>query len=150
MAAEPRLHEKLESPVVPGWPFIALIAGVLIFLGASVGGFWTLFEHAAPDRRLPPAHEAPQPRLQADPPADLQKVIAAQQARLDGYRWVDRGEGIAAIPIDRAMAMIAARGADAYAPIPGAPPPPASNIPEQLEKLRTQPSQPPPSARPRP
>jgi hypothetical protein len=48
------------------------------------------------------------------------------------------------------MTIVAARGADAYAPIPGAPPPPASNIPEQLEKLRTQPSQPPPSARPRP
>ena len=65
-------------------------------------------------------------------------MLAQQRARLAGYRWIDRDQKIVAIPIDRAMAIIVSRGADAYAPIPGAPPPPAPNIPQLLENLRTQ------------
>lgn len=148
MVARPRPHDELESPILPGWPFILLVACVLLFFGASIGGFWALFEYAVPDRELPQAHEAPQPRLQAYPPADLQKVVAAQKARLQGYRWIDQGQGIAAIPIDRAMAIIAARGSDAYAPIPGAPSPPAPNIPQRLQDLRSQGQTAPEPARP--
>jgi hypothetical protein len=38
---------------------------------------------------------------------ELATVQAAQEAQLHGYRWVDRARGIAAIPIDRAMALMA-------------------------------------------
>ena len=36
-------------------------------------------------------------------PADLQKAREEGKALLDGYRWVDRDNGVVAIPIERAM-----------------------------------------------
>jgi hypothetical protein len=144
--AEPGLHDELESPHLSGLPFVLLVAGVLAFLAASIGGFWGLFAYAVPNRFPLPAQTPPAPRLLADPPAELSSVLAQQRARLAGYRWVDRGNKIVSIPIDRAMAIVASRGADAYAPIPGAPPPPAPNIPALLENLRTQQTQPAPAA----
>jgi hypothetical protein len=35
---------------------------------------------------------------------------AAEEAQLHSYRWVDREAGIAAIPIERAMEILAQRG----------------------------------------
>jgi hypothetical protein len=39
--------------------------------------------------------------------AELTDVRAAQQAELEGYRWVDREQGVVAIPIERAMELVA-------------------------------------------
>lgn len=56
--------------------------------------------------RLGP-REPPAPRLQADPRADLE-TLRARDARLLGtYGWVDREAGIARIPIERAMEILA-------------------------------------------
>jgi hypothetical protein len=56
-----------------------------------------------------PPHGAvpPPPRLQADPATDLAAERAREQAQLDGYAWVDRDAGIARIPVDRAMDILA-------------------------------------------
>jgi hypothetical protein len=51
---------------------------------------------------------------------ELATVQAAQEAQLHGYRWVDRARGVAAIPIDRAMALVAGE-----LPARGEAPPPA-------------------------
>ena len=124
--AEARPHDKLESPRLPGMPFALTAAGVFVFLALAIGGLWTVFVAAVPDRVPQAAQEPPAPRLLANPPIELQSVWAAQSARLQGYHWVDRADRIASIPIDRAMAIVAARGKDAYGPIPGAPPAPAT------------------------
>lgn len=57
---------------------------------------------------LPPA-----PRLQAHPELDLAAERAREEAALKGYLWIDRERGIARIPIERAMALLAAQAADA-------------------------------------
>jgi hypothetical protein len=49
----------------------------------------------------------PEPRLQSHPVADLAAERAREQAMLDGYAWVDRDAGIARIPVDRAMDILA-------------------------------------------
>jgi hypothetical protein len=136
MAAESRHRDDLETPRLSGWPFTALVAAVVVFLAASLGGLWGVFVRDVPNRGQRPAQEPPQPRLLSNPPAELSKVLADQRARLTGYRWTDRGQGLIAVPIDRAMAIVAARGANAYEPIPGAPPPPQPNIPEILNSLQ--------------
>ncbi|MGH6725189.1 MAG: hypothetical protein ACREB8_01420 [Pseudolabrys sp.] len=143
---EPGLHDELQSPRLPGRPFILLVAGVALFLSVSFGGLRAVFVYNVPDRIPLPAQQPPAPRLLADPPAELSAVLSQQRARLAGYHWVDRGKKIVSIPIDRAMAIVASRGADAFAPIPGAPPPPEPNIPGILENLRTQEAQPAPTA----
>ena len=46
--------------------------------------------------------------------------MAAQQQKLKTYRWVDRQAGVVAIPIDRAMDLIAEQGLPARSATPGA------------------------------
>ncbi len=57
------------------------------------------------------------PRLQSDPAGDLRRYRQEQRTALQSYAWVDRGRGLARIPIKRAMEIIAARGDAAYAPL---------------------------------
>jgi hypothetical protein len=52
----------------------------------------------------------PAPQLQRQPPTDLVKFKEAELARLNGYGWVDRQAGIAHIPIDRAIEIVASTG----------------------------------------
>lgn len=138
MAAESHHRDDLESPRLSGWPFTALVAGVVVFLAVSIGGLWGVFVRDVPDRTPLPARQPSGPKLLSNPPAELSKVLAEQRARLTGYRWTDRSQGLIAVPIDRAMAIVAARGANAYAPVPGAPPPPQPNIPKILNDLQAQ------------
>jgi hypothetical protein len=140
MAAEPRMPDELATPRLPGRPFVMLLAGVLLFLGLSMAGLWGVFDFSVPNRPPLPAHEPTPPLLESHPSAELGRVLARQSAALSGYRWVDRAKGLLSIPIDRAMTIIAARGADAYAPIPGAPPmPPHTSAPQSGEPPRPQP-----------
>jgi hypothetical protein len=53
-------------------------------------------------RELPPT-----PREQVHPITDYQRYRAAEQAKLEAYAWVDRQGGVAQIPIERAMALVA-------------------------------------------
>jgi hypothetical protein len=100
------------------WP-VATLAILLLatFLGSAimlrlwskphvtgVGGF---------SAKVEPTQVAPEPRLQVAPAADLKKLRAIEDARLRQYEWIDRQAGIAAIPIERAMEMLAERGAKA-------------------------------------
>jgi hypothetical protein len=50
------------------------------------------------------------PLLQARPEAGLAILRAQEEARLEQYAWIDRGEGVVRIPIERAMDLIAERG----------------------------------------
>ena len=54
--------------------------------------------------------EFPQPRLQPDPVADLNKFRAQEEEILNSYGWVDKSQNIAHIPIERAMDVLVARG----------------------------------------
>ena len=71
-----------------------------------------------------PVAEANQPRprpraaLQADPTADMARFAKEEEAALSSYAWVDRAGGVAQIPVERALDLVAERGL----PIP--PPPP--------------------------
>jgi hypothetical protein len=63
--------------------------------------------------RLPPL-----PRLQKTPVADLKQFRQAEDAVLNTYRWVDRQAGIAQVPVDRAIELIAEHGLPARPVLP--------------------------------
>jgi hypothetical protein len=118
MARETMLEERREPLTLRPWLVVGVGLGTLGLVGATLGAVW-LFESIAgiPGRGVaPPAAFAP-PQLQSDPAGDLRDYLAAQRARLEGYAWADREKGLVRIPIERAMAMIAARGTAAYEPL---------------------------------
>lgn len=97
--------------------------GVLVVVWLIGGVLYFLFEYFAKARSeesgspLPitaqVGHEVPlppEPRLQESPRHDLQEVRAAAESALNSYSWVDRQKGIVAIPIDRAIDLVAQRG----------------------------------------
>ena len=117
---------------------IAWFGLALVLAAAAIHvGAWALmrgFEsrEAAADR-LPPAlvrdrgaRVPPEPRLRTAPRADLAELRAAEERVLETYGWVDRQRGIARIPIERAMDIVAKRGVpDVRAPAPPEAPPPS-------------------------
>ena len=52
----------------------------------------------------------PGPRLQEAPERDMAQMRLEVNRRLGSYGWVDQQEGIAHIPIDRALAIVAEQG----------------------------------------
>jgi hypothetical protein len=72
------------------------------------------------EERLPP-----EPRIQANPAADMQRLREQEEAILTTYGWVDRPAGIARVPIDVAMRQVLEDGlpvrqAEGAAPAAGA------------------------------
>jgi hypothetical protein len=59
--------------------------------------------------------EPPAPRLQVDPALDIFDHRKAEERVLSSYGWVDEKAGVVRIPIERAMGLLAERGAAATA-----------------------------------
>ena len=66
--------------------------------------------------RLPP-----EPRIQANPGADMQRLREQEEAILTTYGWVDRPAGIARVPIDVAMRQVLEDGLPVRQPEGAAP-----------------------------
>ncbi len=52
----------------------------------------------------------PDPRLEDDERGELKDVLLDQEQKLNSYGWVDEKAGVARIPIERAMQLVAQRG----------------------------------------
>ncbi|MBI2876765.1 MAG: hypothetical protein HYY20_07780 [Candidatus Tectomicrobia bacterium] len=100
-------------------PIAALGIGLILTAVVLYLALWGLFrlftiEREQADVPPPPVFRGqplpPQPRLQASPSADLAKMRAEEDARLNSYGWVDPQAGTVRIPIDRAMERILQQG----------------------------------------
>lgn len=95
---------------------LGLAIALVIVLGAT-GLFFHSLDIQKPLTTATPVIP-PEPRLQVDPANDLHTMQATQQAILNSYDWVDEGNGIARIPIDRALEIIAAQGLPVATEVP--------------------------------
>jgi hypothetical protein len=123
-----------EPDVVPARPIVigSIVLLLLLVLGYLIP---TALEHALMDREArltPPANPLaekqgarlpPAPRLQVNPARDIVEHRRAEDRVLSSYGWIDAEKGIARIPIDRAMALVAERGIPAPSVAPSAPAP---------------------------
>lgn len=109
----PREAMRIRSPLVA-----AVMASYLLFVGLSAAGLYTFYRSLAPSSTYISPRAFPAPRLVTIFDGARDPGVARQQAALDRYRWIDRGRGLVQIPVTRAMTIVAARGADAYAPLP--------------------------------
>lgn len=132
MAGEaPHAEAPREPPGVAVRPVLVTVIGFLVFVAVSLAGLRVYYAWDVHGPVVTPQRPFAPPRLQTDPVGDLHRFETEQRGRLDGYAWADRDRGLVRIPIERAMDLIAARGADAYAPLdPPAPPSPVRE-PEQ-------------------
>lgn len=126
-AAEGQLHTGLHDDVVgharPGTeaPTLAfrpiLYTGlfIVVFVGATLAGLRLYYTLTVDLPLVRPPRTFPEPRLQRAPATDLDTLLRRQKALLTGYAWIDRGKGIARMPIDAAMARLAAEGDAGFA-----------------------------------
>ncbi len=107
------------------------VVGLALLVAFSFAAMWTFSKvlKARSISRDPaplPVAEANQPRprpraaLQADPTADMVKFAKEEEAALTSYAWVDRAGGVAQIPVDRALDLVAERGLPVPPPLPDA------------------------------
>lgn len=115
--------QKAHQPSEVSFPLLVTV-GVLTLLSAFVIHsilWWWLKDLKGPASvdeatawkviRQPSATAPPQyPELQIAPKQDLQEFLAKQQRENQQFGWVDRTSGIARIPIEAAMQLVADRG----------------------------------------
>ena len=98
--------------------FAASMAVGAVLINLAIWVIYVQFSKAADrayPREYPLAHVGapplpPEPRLQARPREDLQRLRAEEHRLLDSYGWADATRGVVRIPIDRAMAMTVEQG----------------------------------------
>ena len=84
----------------------------------------------------------PQPRLETNERLEINDFRLQEEKKLNSYDWIDQKAGIARIPIDRAMQLLAQRGLPTR-PQAGAVPPSPVNMARQATRSNI--SQPKPS-----
>jgi hypothetical protein len=101
-----------DSDPKSGPTAVAAAVGTLVLVA---GVFWieALYRETAEAER--------ERKVVSQEPAELRTVEAAQIDQLHGYRWVDRSQGVVAIPIERAMELVIQDAAAARRARGGAP-----------------------------
>jgi hypothetical protein len=102
---------------------------VIVVASVALRGLFGLFakqqqRHDPPSPPLarPSGDLPPVPRLQVTPLQDLEQVRTQEEKELTSYGWVDPRMGIAHIPIDEAIRILAQRGLPQATPSPAASP----------------------------
>lgn len=106
-------HETADVDGRRIWVTAAVFAATIVLAGFMAAGAIDLIgtmigRPLAPIN--PPPTQMPTPPLQSAPSLDLRALRAEKHALLSQYAWVDRAHGIVRIPIERAMALLIARG----------------------------------------
>jgi mono/diheme cytochrome c family protein len=118
MEPEGNIPPAYEASYLNLWTIVLAGVGLLVVIGivlALTALLYSLFgfRGTTPGAPGPPTLEEvilPGPRLQVAPQDDLNRLLSTQQARLGSYGWVDEARGLAHIPIEQAMQIVAAQG----------------------------------------
>ena len=108
-------YEKRDTTARPIVLFgVGLLALVIVSL-LLMGGLFSFYDvrETRLDQSASPLGAVtlpPEPRLQVTPGQDLVGLRAEEERKLNGYEWIDRDAGIVAIPVERAMDVVAERG----------------------------------------
>lgn len=107
-------YQPDEASARIGGAALAGLMGLVALSAAVIFGMFVLFrghDVHAPATALEQTRLVPQgPRLESNPAHDRAVFEQAAQARIETYGWADRTQGVARIPIERAMALQAAKG----------------------------------------
>jgi hypothetical protein len=101
----------MEAPAVAVKPLLVVALVLVLGFAASLAGMGWFYATYGPERAAPQERWVAARNIQEDERAQRMRLEAEQGARLARGR----------VPIERAMDMIIARGAEAYAPISAQP-----------------------------
>ena len=110
-----------EPDRVRAVPVLAATIGFTVFAGVCVVALLFYYNALVGPGLYVPPRPFPEPQLQTTPLSDLEKLQGAQAARIGRYGWIDQGNGLYRIPIQRAMEIVASKGEQALAPLIQAP-----------------------------
>lgn len=100
-----------------GAGLVLLVALVLLLVYAATRFLATQVQSQAEQAPgIQPTHTTTGPQVAAEQPRLLRELRASEQQRLTTYEWIDQQAGIARIPIDRAMDILAKQGLPATEP----------------------------------
>jgi len=110
-------HEGTDLSLRPIIGFVIALIVMAVFVYAVLGLFMNQFvKESNQEQALKPALFAddrgqfPSPNNQVAPRVELSEHRRRERAQLDTYGWVDQKKGIARVPIDRALDILAERG----------------------------------------
>ena len=111
-------HEETDADTRAITQFGIALALVLVL--SQLGLWWLFNSFTRRESKLSPPvsalvraqapTEPPEPRLQANPQADMRTMREREETVLNHYGWVDPNRGVVRIPIDRALDLVAERG----------------------------------------
>lgn len=109
--ASPQFEPRDVSPPLVLWVTLGLFLGMGLSVFIVFGILWWIMPSAAPSQTaFGPNQAETGPRLEVSPSVNRDLLQRQAEQRLQGYGWIDREARTAHIPIDRAMAILAARG----------------------------------------
>jgi hypothetical protein len=131
MSRDDRDHPKAHAEVgfeqsdVAAGPVFKFVLGLLLMVAMTAGGLVYLFRALGAREsarqvsgvlRPPSGREFPLPRLQVTPAKDLAAFRQDEDQVLEGWGLVDPDKGLARIPVQEAMSLVAARGLPEWKP----------------------------------
>lgn len=123
--------EKTDVEARPIFWFTAALVGMIFIVGFGLVFLHRYFQSVEVERdrqearalsaQKPVEAEAiassfPEPRLQVDAYGDLARLRAEEKALLEGWSVVDPIKGVARIPVEEAMKIVAERGVPTWRP----------------------------------
>jgi hypothetical protein len=114
-------YEKRDTTARPIVLFGIGLLGLIVVSLLLMGGLFSYYNvrETRLDQSASPLGAVtlpPEPRLQVTSGQDLVGMRAHEDRKLDGYEWIDRDGGIVAIPVERAMDLVAERGLPRWTP----------------------------------
>lgn len=88
---------RYDDPNVAASAVVGIIGAIVLFVIIVLLQTW--FYRAEADERFR--------KIYSQPYQELQKLDNEQRERLTSYGWISEGDGVAHIPIERAMELIA-------------------------------------------
>ena len=111
-------HEETDADTHAITQFGIALALVLVL--SQLGLWWLFNSFTRLESKLSPPvtalvraqapTEPPEPKLQANPQADMRMMREKEDTILNHYGWVNPNHGVVRIPIDRALDLVAERG----------------------------------------
>jgi hypothetical protein len=119
MSAEEHIHYVPESPAIDNRAVLLCALGALILLAGTVIGFHEVYRRGVPIKDVPTPQTFPQPRVVTSHAEveERRRLTAAQQERLETWRWGNDEHTLVQIPIERAMQLLVQKGTAAYDPL---------------------------------